>query len=43
MRTLTFSSSGGGCHNPSLELTTKAKRVTRVQARRSVKECEDED
>jgi hypothetical protein len=31
------------CHNPSLGLATKAKRVTRAQAKRSVRKCEDED
>jgi predicted aconitase len=32
-----------GCRNPSLGLATQAKRVTRVRAKISVKECEDED
>jgi hypothetical protein len=31
------------CRNPSLGFTTKAKRVTRARARKSVKECEDEN
>jgi hypothetical protein len=31
------------CCNPSLGLATKAKRVTRVRAKRSMKKCEDEN
>jgi hypothetical protein len=31
------------CRNLSLGLVTKAKRVTRARAKRSVRECEDED
>jgi hypothetical protein len=34
MRTLTSSSSGGECHNPSFGLATKAKGVARLRAKR---------
>jgi len=35
MRTLTFSSRGGECHNPSFGLATKAKRFQRCRPRGS--------
>jgi hypothetical protein len=34
---------GGECRNLSLGFATKEKKVTRVRAKKSVRECEDED
>ncbi len=43
MRTLTSSSSGGECRNPSFGLATKAKGITRVQAKEEARELSQEE